>query len=135
MNSHPIPAALAEFAHRKALETQSWESRGQLELRIDGRSRVGARPGRRPGEVVLEARVAALPSATREREELLARTMLRVTAGVANQFGVIALSADGEQILLQAELDGNDTGRFEDGLEAFLNELDYWTSALRRPRS
>jgi hypothetical protein len=133
MSSPSLPAALAAFARRRALGTQQWETRGQLELRVDARTRVKARPGRRASHVLLEARVSPLPSSPREREDLLARTMLHVTAGAASQVGVIALSPDGEQILLQGELDGDDAGRFDADLEAFLNEVDYWSAVLRRP--
>ncbi len=135
MSSHPIPAALAAFAHRKSIGTQSWAARGHLELRIDARTRVSARPGRRAGGVVLEVRLTPLPSAQREREELLARLMLHVTAGAATQLGALALSTDGEHVVLQADLDGNDSPPFEAALEAFLNETDYWIALARRRRS
>lgn len=128
--SASIPAGLAVLAERRSIGMSDWAARGELDVRVDGRSRLRIRQGRRGNEIVLESRLASLPPAPQDCEALLARAMLHVTAGAGRQVGVLALSADGHGLLLQAELGGGDSARLEAALEAFLNELDYWNSVL-----
>jgi hypothetical protein len=115
-------------------DTEQWAVREHLDLRIDNRRRVRIRRGRRDGAVTLEALLVSLPHPEREREELLSRTLLRVTAGAASHVGTVVSSADGEQLLLQAEAGGSDADAFAQVLETFLNEIDYWIAATG-PRS
>jgi hypothetical protein len=132
MMSASYPPALATLATRLTLDPQRWASRGRLDLRVDARVRLRMRRGRRDTEVALELRLAALPCDPAERTALLARAMLHSTAGAAEAIGVIALSADGEQLLLQAEVEATDRRRFEEALECFLNEVDRWAAVLER---
>jgi hypothetical protein len=129
MSSLPFSAALAE---RLPGGMQQWKTHGWLDFRVDGRIRVRMQRGRRDGEVLVQTRLGPLPSAEREREALLTRIMLHVTAGAAHQVGTIALSADGEQLWLQAGFDGAEP--LDDALEAFLNEVGCWTALLRAQR-
>ncbi len=126
MTAPPLPPGLAALTTHWSVSTHPWDTLGQLDLRVDRRTRLRMKRGRRNGHVVVEVRLASLPSAPRDREELLARTLLHVTAAAGRQKGVLALSADGEQLLLQAELDGTEVGGFKTSLEAFLNEVDHW---------
>ena len=77
----------------------------------------------------------ALPTSAREQEQLLSRAMLCVTAGAATHVGTLALSGDGERLLLQAELDGTEPNSFERAFQAYLDEVDYWRIALRMSRT
>ncbi|WP_168735327.1 CesT family type III secretion system chaperone [Pseudothauera rhizosphaerae] len=129
MSTVSLPAGLAALSTRFAIDPGDWEASGRLELRVDRYPRVSLRRG--PArQIELEARLAALPALAQEREALVDRLMLRVTAGAARQIGVPVLAPDGGHLLLQAALDGEDARAFEDGLEAFLNDLDYWAAAL-----
>jgi hypothetical protein len=60
--------------------------------------------------------------------------MLRVTAGADRQVGTLALSADADQLLLQAEVDATGAGSFEAAFQAYLNEMDYWKAVIGRRR-
>ena len=128
--SASIPPGLALLAERRSIGMGDWATRGELNVRVDGRKRLRIRRGRRGNEIVLESRLASLPPLAPNCEALLARAMLHVTAGAGRQVGVVALSADGHGLLLQAELAGGDSARLEAAVEAFLNELDYWNSVL-----
>ena len=130
MSAPPVPTALASLAEQRGVATTAWAQRGKLDLRIDDRIRVKFRPGRRAQDVVLEARLGELPSRPDECEARLARVMLHVTAGAAQQTATIAVSADGRQLLLQAVLDGSNPDRFDIAVEAFLNELDRWIAVV-----
>lgn len=134
MTAPPVPPALASLAEQRGVHTDAWALRGTLDLRIDARTRIKLLPGRRPNEVMLEARLGALPAAHKECEALLARVMLRVTAGASDQLGTIAVCAAGDQLLLQAMLDGADADRFDAGVETFLNELDRWNAVVGAKR-
>jgi hypothetical protein len=135
MTASPIPTALASLAEQRGVSTTAWALHGKLDLRIDDRIRVKLRPGRRPNDVVLEARLGELPSNRSECETELARVMLRATAGVAKQLATIVLSPDGRQLLLQAVLNGSDTERFDTEAETFLNELDRWIAVVGANKS
>lgn len=130
MSAPPIPAALASLAAQRGVPTSSWAAHGKIDLRIDARVRVKLRPGRRPEDVVLEARLGQLPLSDTESETLLARVMLHATAGAAEQLATVVLSPDARQLLLQALLDGSDADRFNLGVETFLNELDRWLAVV-----
>jgi len=127
-----IPPGLAALTQRFAIDTDAWSTLGRLDVRIDGRARVRMRRGRRGQEVVLETRLVSLRGSPRECEDVLARAMLCVTAGAGRQVGVVALSPDGQQLVLQAELAGGEPDRFEAAFTAFLNEADYWNRILGR---
>jgi hypothetical protein len=133
--SASIPPGLAVLVDRRAIGMGDWATRGELDIRVDGRRRLRIRRGRRGNEIVLESRLVSLPTSAPDCEALLARAMLHVTAGAGQQVGMVALSADGQGLLLQAELEGGDSARFEAALEAFLNELDYWNSVLGGKRT
>jgi hypothetical protein len=135
MTAPPLPEALALLAHKRGVNTDAWDSRGNLNLRIDDRVRIKLSSGRRPQEVMLEARIAELPATPAAGEALLARAMLHVTAGAALQVGVLVLPPDGHQLLLQAGLDGSDPERFETALAHFLNELDRWIAVVGAEQS
>ncbi len=130
MTAPPLPEALALLAQKRGVNTDAWDTRGNLNLRIDDRVRIKLHPGRRPQDVVLEARVAELPATPAEDETLLARVMLHVTAGAGKQAGVLVVSADGRQLLLQAVLDGSELELLDSGLESFLNEVDRWIAVV-----
>ncbi len=125
------PPGLAALAQRLEIPTDSWSSHERLDVRIDSRSRVRLRRGRRVDEIVLEARLASLPAAGRDCEELLARILLRVTAAAGRQVGVVTLSPDGRQLLLQAGIQAGNSLEFATAFEAFLNEIDYWNHLVR----
>jgi len=133
--SDSIPSGLAALTAGRAIGTGDWVARGRLELRVDGRRRIRIRRGRRGDEIVLEARLASLPPSARDCEALLARAMLRVTAGAGHQVGTLALSADGGSVLLQAQAGAGDARQFNTALESFLNEADYWGTVLGATRS
>jgi hypothetical protein len=130
MTAPPIPTALASLAEQRGVPTAAWALHGKLDLRIDERIRVKLRPGRRPNDVVLEARLGELPSSPSECETVLVRVMLHATAGAAGQLAAIVLSPDGRQLLLQAVLNGSDADRFDTEVETFLNELDRWIAVV-----
>jgi Tir chaperone protein (CesT) family len=130
MSAPPIPEALAALAGQRGVPTGTWSLHGKLDLRIDDRIRVKARPGRRPNEVVFEARLGELPASAEDCGALLTRVMLHVTAGAADHIGTITISADGRQLLLQALVNGADATRFDASLESFLNELDRWIAVV-----
>ena len=130
MTAPPIPTALASLAAQRGVPTTEWALHGKLDLRIDERIRVKLRPGRRPNDVVLEARLGELPSSPSESETVLARVMLHATAGAAEQLATLVLSPEGRQLLLQAVLNGSDADRFDTEVETFLNEPDRWIAAV-----
>jgi|GEM_PF-2207484 len=133
--SSTVPSAVSSLAQRAALNVSTWHTAGQLDLLVDARTRVRLRPGRRPESVQVEVRLAALPSAARESEELLSRALLQVTATATESVGIPVLSSDGAQLLLQAEIDGSDLLQFNTALELFLNETDRWSAVLRKTLS
>ena len=129
----PLPAGLARLADRLDVDTRSWLAHGRLELRVDGHPRVTLRRAPRDG-LDLEARLGQLPVPAMQREALLDRVLLRVTAHAANRTGAPVLSADGRELLLQARLHDDRPHAVEEGFEAFLNDLDYWTAVVREAR-
>ncbi len=131
MTATSPPPGLAALAQRLGISTDGWSAHERFDVRIDSRSRVRIRRGRRVDEMVLETRLASLPSSSRDCEDLLARVLLRVTAAAGRQVGVVTLSPDGRQLLLQAEIQGGDAGQFDTAFEAFLNETDYWNHIVR----
>jgi Tir chaperone protein (CesT) family len=135
MSLTALPEALAKLAHQRGLSSRAWYERGRLDLRVDERKRVKLKPGRRAGEVVIEAKLVELPAAADVAEALLARVMLHVTANASQQVGVVALSQDGRRLLLQALVDGADVDAFERALESYLNEFDRWLAVVGNLRS
>lgn len=128
-----LPDSLARLAARLGVDAAPWLAHGRLDLRVDRHPRVTLR--RAPRDAVdLEARLGALPQAAREREELLDRLMLRVTAHAADRLGVPVLTADGRELVLQARLHDDRAHAVEEAFEAFLNDLDYWTAVVRDRR-
>jgi Tir chaperone protein (CesT) family len=135
MSAPPVPTALASLAQRRGVSTAPWAQQGRLSLRIDARVRVKFMPGRRPQDVVLEARFGQLPTSPEESETLIARVMLHATAGSSEQLATVVLSPDGRQLLLQALLDGSDQNRFDSSVATFLNELDRWIAVVGANKS
>ena len=128
-----VPAGLAALASRLAFDTTGWSRAGRVDLQVDRHPRITLRKGPRDS-VEVEARLGALPTTPREREELVDRLMLRVTAGAPARVATLALSADGSLLLLQARLHGQEPIATEEGFEAFLNDLDYWSAQLGEQR-
>ena len=124
-----VPAGLAALAHRLAFDTTGWSRAGRIDLQVDRHPRITLRKGQRES-IEVEARLGPLPALPREREELVDRLMLRVTAGAPARVATLALSADGSLLLLQARLHGQEPIATEEGFEAFLNDLDYWSAQL-----
>jgi hypothetical protein len=135
MTSHSpqLPPGLQRLAARLGIDASAWPAQGRLDLRVDGHPRVTLRRAPREG-VDLQARLGALPQPPLEREALLDRLMLRVTAHAAERIGVPVLSADGRELVLQARVHDDRPHALEDGFEAFLNDLDYWTAVVRDRR-
>jgi Tir chaperone protein (CesT) family len=134
MSEAPLPAALAALVRARSIGRESFDADGRLDLKVGNLPRIRVWRGRRDGSVVVESRLTPLPSSAREREGLLARMMLRVTAGADRQVGTLALSADADQLLLQAEVDATGAGSFEAAFQAYLNEMDYWKAVIGRRR-
>jgi Tir chaperone protein (CesT) family len=124
-----VPAGLAALARRLAFDTAGWSRTGRVDLRVDRHPRITLRKGPRDS-IEVEARLGPLPALPRDRDELVDRLMLRVTAGAAARVATLALSADASQLLLQARLHGQEAIAAEEGFEAFLNDLDYWSAQL-----
>ncbi|MQA40688.1 type III secretion system chaperone family protein [Rugamonas aquatica] len=130
MNTLPIPTGLAELSTKIAVDLSEWATFGRVDLRVDAYPRVILRRGA-AGRIEFELHLGALPRLGGEREQLLDRIMLRVTAGAPLRGAAPVLSADGEQLLLQALVRDEHGAALERALEDFLNEADYWTALLR----
>jgi hypothetical protein len=128
-----LPAGLVRLAQRLGVDMRPWLVNGRLELRVDGHPRVTLRRAPREG-VDVEARLGPLPLPAMQRETLLDRVLLRVTAHAAHRMGSPVLSADGRELLLQARLHDDRPHAVEEGFEAFLDDLDYWTAVVREAR-
>lgn len=128
-----VPPGLAALARRLAFDTAGWSRAGRIDLQVDRHPRITLRRGPRES-IEVEARLGPLPAPPREREELVDRLMLRVTAGAPARVATLALSADASLLLLQARLHGQEAIAAEEGFEAFLNDLDYWSAQLGERR-
>ncbi len=126
-----LPPGLATLARRLNFPVDGWVARQRLEIRVDKRFRITMRHGRRTDDVLLESRLVPLPDDVRDREDLIDRVMLHVTATAGRFVGVVTVSPDGRQLLLQSEVQGGNAERFSSDLEAFLNEIDYWNAIVR----
>jgi hypothetical protein len=125
-----LPAGLAALAERLSLDPAGWQAHARLDLRVDRGARVTLSRGR-DQQIDLEARLARLPAAARDRESLLDRLMLRATVGARARIATLVVSADGHQLLLQAALHDGAPHALEEGLEAFLDDLDYWNAVMK----
>ena len=130
---HRPPASLAAFAKRFDVSLAQWNARGRVDLRVDKNCRVAMRQGIGT-QVVLEAGLCQLPATLAQREEFVDRVMLRVTAHAARRASSLAFDTDSERILLQTSVDAEDVVALESGLEAFLNDLDYWSGVVNSQR-
>lgn len=127
--STPLPAGLTALATRLSIDAGAWRRTGRLDLQVDAHRRVTLRRGARDA-IEVEARLARLPLVISEREAMLDRVMLRVTAGAGHRVGVPVMGADGRQLLLQARLREDRPHGVEEDFETFLNDLDYWTQIV-----
>jgi hypothetical protein len=125
-----LPPGLVALADRLSLDVAGWRTRARLDLRIDRGARVTLSRGRGQ-QVDLETRLARLPAVTRDREVLLDRLMLRATVGARARIATLVVSNDGHQLLLQASLADHSPHAVEEGLEAFLDDLDYWNAVMK----
>jgi len=122
-----VPPALRTLATRFGLDLSSWESSGRLSLRVDQHPRVSLRQG--PGtRIELEARLASLPESAAEREAMVDRLLVHAAAHAMDRHAALTLAPNEARLLLQDSLPGDEANAFADGLESFLNDLDYWTA-------
>ena len=124
-----MTAALAALAHRLGLASSASGPRERLTLQVDGYRRVTACAQER-GQVALEVLLLALPSARHEQAALLERALRHVSAAAARWPATLALSADGQQLLLQASWSGQGSASLELALEELLNCADRWSAVL-----
>ncbi|MDO8301087.1 CesT family type III secretion system chaperone [Lacisediminimonas sp.] len=104
---------------------------GVVVLVFDSLYRLYLLPAQR-GDLVMESRLTSMPPGTREQDELIDLALSSVAERLATQREAIALSEDGQRLLLQQCIPGNASlGEFESSLESFINAIADWRLILR----
>ena len=126
-----LPAAMREYMQAGGLGEDRLRNGGELPLVFDETLRVRM-VALGDGAIALESRLFALPQEAMEREKLVERA-LKLSFGRMRDHGdTLTMTEDRSALRLQT-LVSADASRveLETGLEAHLNALAYWRTALR----
>ena len=104
---------------------------GAIVLSIDAQNRVYCRPAPH-GDLVLECRLAELPSKAAEAEEMMRHCLIASWVRMYQYADVPVLDSTGTYISLQQRVPSDaTTDEFSDVLEGFVNSLSDWRKIFR----
>jgi hypothetical protein len=134
MKLEHLHSGLAGFIDRQQLASyQPLQPRvdGAIVLSIDGQNRVYCRPAPH-GDLVLECRLAELPSKAVEAEEMIRHCLLASWVRMYQYADVPVLDSTGTYILVQQRIPSDaTTDEFSEVLEGFVNSLSDWRKIFR----
>ena len=125
-----VPAAMQEYMRASGVGEEHLRASGELSLVFDTVLRVRLVP-MPDGAIALESRVRAMPTVAGERERLVERALKLSLGRMEAHSDVLALDEDRQGLRLQSIVRTNATrAELEQRLEAHLNALAFWRSAL-----
>ena len=134
MKLEHLHSGLAGFIDRQRLTSgQLLQPRvdGAIVLSIDAQNRIYCRPAPH-GDLVLECRLAELPSKASEAEEMMRHCLVASWVRMHQYADVPVLDSTGTYISLQQRVPSDaTTDEFSDVLEGFVNSLSDWRKIFR----
>lgn len=134
MKLEHLHSGLAGFIDRQRLTSgQLLQPRvdGAIVLSIDAQNRIYCRPAPH-GDLVLECRLAELPSKAAEAEEMMRHCLVASWVRLYQYADVPVLDSTGTYISLQQRVPSDaTTDEFSDVLEGFVNSLSDWRKIFR----
>ena len=134
MKLEHLHSGLAGFIDRQRLSSsQLLQPRvdGAIVLSIDSQNRVYCRPAPH-GDLVLECRLAELPSKAADAEEMMRHCLIASWVRMYQYADVPVLDSTGTYISLQQRIPSDaTTDEFSAALEGFVNSLSDWRKIFR----